>query len=188
MEDSGTKRRGGLLDGERGIREQAQDCSGSPLTGAGQIYRRPTATNRRRSTSAARPTRVAGWADGSVAAHIASPVHRAVTSSRVVLCGQVAPLPFNRNNDGLRGCWRLCHRGLEHPGCLEEQERHHMGAGHVCRLARRQIGPTTLDAALKASPRSQPRCIGPEGYCRHSGNGGTQTCLPMSQGWLTSST
>ena len=43
----------------------------------------------------------------------------------------------------------------------------------------------TLRTCPLASPRSQVRArLGPGGYCRCSGNGGTQTCLPAAHAWL----
>ena len=48
---------------------------------------------------------------------------------------------------------------------------------------RRLLGPATLRTCPFASLLSQVRaCLGPEGYCRHSGNGGPQTCLPAACG------
>ena len=48
---------------------------------------------------------------------------------------------------------------------------------------RRLLGPAALRACPFASLLSQARAhLGPEGYCRCSGNGGPQTCLPAA--WL----
>src|SRR6266536_3534204 len=48
---------------------------------------------------------------------------------------------------------------------------------------RRLLGPAVLRTCPFASPRNQVRaCLGPGGYCRHSGYGGTQTCLPAAHG------
>ena len=48
---------------------------------------------------------------------------------------------------------------------------------------RRLLGPAALRTCPLASPRSQVRArLGPEGYCRCSGNGGPQTCLPAACG------
>ena len=43
------------------------------------------------------------------------------------------------------------------------------------------LGPAALRTCPLASPRSQVRArLGPGGYCRRSGNGGPQTCLPAA--------
>ena len=48
---------------------------------------------------------------------------------------------------------------------------------------RRLLGPTTLRTCPLASLLSQVRArLGPGGYCRRSGNGGPQTCLPAAYG------
>ena len=48
-----------------------------------------------------------------------------------------------------------------------------------CRL----LGPAVLRTCPLALPRSQVRArLGPGGYCRRSGNGGPQTCLPAACG------
>ena len=48
---------------------------------------------------------------------------------------------------------------------------------------RRLLGPAALRTCPLASPRSQARArLGPGGYCRRSGNGGPQTCLPAACG------
>ena len=48
---------------------------------------------------------------------------------------------------------------------------------------RRLLGPAVLQTRPLASPRSQARAhLGPGGYCRRSGNGGPQTCLPAAHG------
>ena len=45
------------------------------------------------------------------------------------------------------------------------------------------IGPAALRACPFASLLNQVRArLGPAGYCRHSGNGGSQTCLPAACG------
>ena len=44
-------------------------------------------------------------------------------------------------------------------------------------------GPRRFTLVALASPGSQVRArLGPGGYCRRSGNQGTQTCLPAAQG------
>ena len=49
--------------------------------------------------------------------------------------------------------------------------------------SRRLLGPAALRACPLASPQSQARArLGPGGYCRCSGNGGPQTCLPAAHG------
>ena len=48
---------------------------------------------------------------------------------------------------------------------------------------RRLLGPAALRTCLFASLLSQVQArLGPGGYCRRSGNGGTQTCLPAACG------
>src|SRR3990170_7742663 len=48
---------------------------------------------------------------------------------------------------------------------------------------RRLLGPAALRTCPLALPRSQVReRLGPGGYCRRSGNGGPQTCLPAAHG------
>ena len=48
---------------------------------------------------------------------------------------------------------------------------------------RRLLGPTALRTCPFASLLSQVRArLGPGGYCRRSGNGGPQTCLPVACG------
>ena len=48
---------------------------------------------------------------------------------------------------------------------------------------RRLLGPAALRTCPFASLLSQVRArLGPGGYCRHSGNGGPQTCLPAACG------
>ena len=48
---------------------------------------------------------------------------------------------------------------------------------------RRLLGPMALRTCPFASLLSQVQArLGPGGYCRHSGNGGTQTCLPAASG------
>ena len=48
---------------------------------------------------------------------------------------------------------------------------------------RRLLGPTVLRTCPFASRLSQVQArLGPGGYCRRSGNGGTQTCLPAACG------
>ena len=48
---------------------------------------------------------------------------------------------------------------------------------------RRLLGPAVLCTCPFASLLSQAQArLGPGGYCRHSGNGGTQTCLPAAYG------
>ena len=48
---------------------------------------------------------------------------------------------------------------------------------------RRLLGPTGLRSCPSASLHGQVRALlGPEGYCRRSGNGGPQTCLPAACG------
>ena len=48
---------------------------------------------------------------------------------------------------------------------------------------RRLLGPAALRACPFASLLGQVRArLGPGGYCRHSGNGGPQTCLPAACG------
>ena len=47
----------------------------------------------------------------------------------------------------------------------------------------RLLGPAALHTCPLASARSQVRVrLGPGGYCRRSGNGGPQTCLPAAHG------
>ena len=48
---------------------------------------------------------------------------------------------------------------------------------------RRLLGPMALRSCPSASLHGQVRArLGPGGYCRHSGNGGPQTCLPAACG------
>ena len=48
---------------------------------------------------------------------------------------------------------------------------------------RRLLGPAALHSCPSASLHGQVRArLGPGGYCRHSGNGGPQTCLPVACG------
>ena len=48
---------------------------------------------------------------------------------------------------------------------------------------RRLLGPAALRSCPSASLHGQVRArLGPGGYCRHSGNGGPQTCLPAACG------
>ena len=48
---------------------------------------------------------------------------------------------------------------------------------------RRLLGPAALRSCPSASLHGQVRArLGPRGYCRRSGNGGPQTCLPAA--WL----
>src|SRR4051812_17834305 len=48
---------------------------------------------------------------------------------------------------------------------------------------RRLLGPAALRPCPFASLHGQVRArLGPGGYCRHSGNGGPQTCLPAAYG------
>ena len=48
---------------------------------------------------------------------------------------------------------------------------------------RRLLGPAALRSCPFASLHGQVRArLGPGGYCRHSGNGGPQTCLPAACG------
>ena len=62
------------------------------------------------------------------------------------------------------------------------------GVAHVPSIAtrhqgRRRLGPAALRTCPFASPGSQVRArLGPGGYCRRSGNGGPQTCLPTAHG------
>ena len=47
----------------------------------------------------------------------------------------------------------------------------------------RLLGPTVLRSCPSASLHGQVRArLGPGGYCRRSGNGGPQTCLPAAYG------
>ena len=51
----------------------------------------------------------------------------------------------------------------------------------ACPLPRRLLGPAALHTCPLALLLSQVRaCLGPGGYCRRSGNGGPQTCLPAA--------
>ena len=48
---------------------------------------------------------------------------------------------------------------------------------------RRLLGPAALRSCPSASLHGQVRArLGPGGYCRRSGNGGPQTCLPAAHG------
>ena len=48
---------------------------------------------------------------------------------------------------------------------------------------RRLLGPAALRSCPSASPHGQVQArLGPGGYCRCSGNGGPQTCLPAACG------
>ena len=52
-----------------------------------------------------------------------------------------------------------------------------------CAQGRRLLGPAALRSCPSASLHGQVRArLGPGGYCRRSGNGGPQTCLPAACG------
>ena len=69
---------------------------------------------------------------------------------------------------------------------LAEKRRGKCGAlraPSACGLGRRLLGPAVLRACPFASlPDKAQACLRPGGYCRCSGNGGPQTCLPMACG------
>ena len=68
-------------------------------------------------------------------------------------------------------------------GSVWKRRRRHPINRHTATEATGFWGPRRSALDPLASPRCQARArLGPEGYCRCSGNGGPQTCLPMACG------
>ena len=87
------------------------------------------------------------------------------------------------NNDGSKACARLF---VSQGSCRYSAKkwRHQRPGGRrVSSLACRRLGPTALRAIFYGFAQKPTRVrLGPRGYYRRPGNGGTQTCLPAAQG------
>ena len=81
----------------------------------------------------------------------------------------------------------LCMQGLvqsvQLPRCHGEVEAPTSNQPPRGAQGRRLLGPAALRSCPSASMHGQVRArLGPGGYCRRSGNGGPQTCLPAACG------